>query len=110
MELQGFHWPIVGLQAQGTRETDRKRFSLAFKTMRETHEKRVRNQCPREPPTGEVVCVTLVGWNRHNNPAMKASNQPGGSLRVYGEFLDESMNMEDCTICSKDAQPQKLRT
>ena len=35
--------------------------------------------------------VTLEGWNHHNDPAMKASNQPGGSLHIDGEFQEERM-------------------
>ena len=37
------------------------------------------------------MSVTLVGWNHHNDPAIKASNQPGGSLQIDGEFLEERM-------------------
>ncbi len=35
--------------------------------------------------------VTLEGWNHHNDPAMKKSDQPGGSLKVDGEFQNERM-------------------
>ena len=35
--------------------------------------------------------VTLEGWNHHNDPAMKKSDQPGGSLKVDGEFQKERM-------------------
>ena len=59
--------------------------------MRATHAERVKNQCPRESPTGEAMSVTLVGWNHHNDPAMKASDQPGGSLQIDGEFLEARM-------------------
>ena len=59
--------------------------------MRATHAERVKNQCPRESPTGERMDVTLEGWNHHNDPAMKKSDQPGGSLKVDGEFQNEHM-------------------
>ena len=59
--------------------------------MRATHAERVNHQCPRKSPTGEIIDVTLEGWNHHNDPAMKASNQPGGSLQIDGEFLEERM-------------------
>ena len=84
-------FPMANCWFTYTRDPDRRKFWPIFQTMRATHAERVKHQCPRESPTGEAKSVTLVGWNHHNDPAMKASNQPGGSLQLDGEFLEERM-------------------
>ena len=62
---------------------------------RKTQPERVKNQLPRESPTGEFQEVTLKGWNHHENPDLVKHDKPGGSLKCDGEFLEKRMREYD---------------
>ena len=83
--------PLANCWFSSSRDPHRKKIWTIFQTIRATHAERVNRQCPRESPTGESMSVTLVGWNHHNDPAMKASNQPGGSRQIDRECLEEHL-------------------
>ncbi len=90
--MQGFHWPSVGFQAQGML---RGKHSGQPFNLREqhwpTHAERVKNQCPRESPSGELQSVSPVGRSHHDDPSLRAVDKAGGSLRCDRAFLDKHM-------------------
>ena len=53
--------PLASCWFTNTRESERRKFWPIFQTMRETHEERVKHQCPQELPAGELIRDTLVG-------------------------------------------------
>ena len=57
--------PLGKCWLRGSKEKERKDFFKAFEMFRKTQPERVKNQLPRESPTGEIQEVTLKGWNHH---------------------------------------------